>query len=116
MVQNPLTKAVVKAKNRQQPPPRKGKRVKKNYGFSQRATICGRVKGVNHHLQTLYHRIITGTNDNTSKRFLNYLIKAENKQASTKTRSKGRKINKITYLINGGDEKLEGILEKLGVA
>jgi hypothetical protein len=57
MAENPLTKAVVKAKTTNN---RHLDRVKKpeNYSLSLKTTVCMRVKGANHHLQTLHHRII----------------------------------------------------------
>jgi hypothetical protein len=55
--------AVVKAKTANN---RHLERVNKpeNYSFSLKTTICGRVKGANHHLQTLYRRFI-----NRNKKF-----------------------------------------------
>jgi hypothetical protein len=55
-VSNPLTEAVVKAKTANN---RHLERLNmpKIYSFLPKTTVYGRVRGVNHHLQTLNHRI-----------------------------------------------------------
>jgi hypothetical protein len=55
--ENPLTKAVVKAKTANNHHLKRVNRLE-NYSFSLKTTIYGRVKGANHHLQTLHHNTI----------------------------------------------------------